>query len=117
MYQITGEVYLDRFNECYKKIIVIFPKPTDASLNSIIKLIKREKLSPFQERSNCCPLDNCIYAFTYPNNKCELMCVNDIAILFGYLTANGFIINTDVTKVMQDSTVKIPNLICFIQKI
>ena len=117
MYQITGEVYLDRFNECYKKIIVISPKPTDPSLNSIIKLIKREKLSPFQERSNCCPLSDCINAFTYPNNKCELMCVNDISILFGYLISNGFIINTDVTKIMQDSNVKIPNLICFIQKI
>jgi len=112
MYQITSEAYLDRFNECYKNILVISPKPTDISLNLITKAISREKLSPFQEISPCCPLDRCLYAFIHPN--CELMCVNDIAVLFGYLTSNGYTINTDLTKIMQDSDVKIKNLICFI---
>ena len=55
-----------------------------------------------------------MYAFVHPHNKCELLCVNDIALLFGYLTNNGYIINTDVTKIMQKSDVKIKNLICFI---
>ena len=114
MYQITSEVYLDKFNECYKNIVVISPKPNDASLNSITKPIPREKLSPFQELSPCCPLDRCIYAFLNPNNRCELLCVNDIAILSGFLTTNGFNINTDITKMMQDSDVKITKLICFI---
>ncbi len=114
MYQISSEVYLDRFNECYKNILVISPRPQDASLNSITKPITREKLSPFQEISPCCPLDRCVYAFVHPNNKCELLCVNNIAILFGFLTTNGYVINTDLTKIMQDSDVKLKNLICFI---
>ena len=113
MYQISSEVYLDRFNECYKNIVVISPKPTD-SLNSITRALQRDKLSPFQEISPCCPLDRCIYAFLNPRNRCELLCVNDIAILFGFLTTNGYTINTDLTKIMQDSDVKIKNLICFI---
>jgi len=111
MYQISSEAYLDKFNECYKNIVVISPKPNDPSLNSITRAISREKLSPFQEISPCCPLDRCIYAFVHPN-RCELLCVNDIAILFGFLTTNGYTINTDLTKIMQDSDVK--NLICFI---
>ena len=114
MYQITSEVYLDRFNECYKNILVISPRPKDASLNAITKPISRQKLSPFQEISPCCPLDRCIYAFVHPHNKCELLCVDDIVLLFGYLNANGYTINTNVTKIMQKSDVKIKNLICFI---
>ena len=114
MYQITSEVYLDRFNECYKNILVISPQPKDASLNAITKPISRQKLSPFQEISPCCPLDRCIYAFVHPRNKCELLCVDDIVLLFGYMNANGYTINTNVTKIMQKSDVKIKNLICFI---
>ena len=83
MYRISSEVYLDRFNECYKNIIVISPRPQDASLNSITKSITREKLSPFQELSPCYP--KCVYAFVHPK-KCELLCVDNIAILFGFLT-------------------------------
>ena len=110
MYQVSSEAYLDKFDECYKNIVVISPKPTDASLNLIIKAIPREKLSPFQEIY----YDKCIYAFV--NSNGELLCVNEIAVLFGFLTSNGYTINTDITKMMQDSDVKIKNLICFIYK-
>ena len=114
MYQIKSEVYLDKFNECYKKIITIHPKPKNNKLNSMIKTISREKLSPFQENSTCCAQSKCIYAFINPSCKCELLCIDDIAILFNFLLSNGFKINTDITKIMLKSDVRIPNLICFI---
>lgn len=114
MYQITSEIYLDKFNKCYKKIIIISPKPD--TLKSIIKTIPREKLSPYDESHHCCQTNRCLNAFLNPNKKCELLCVDQISILFQYLLAKGFIINTDITKIMQDSDVKIHNLICFISK-
>lgn len=117
MYQITSEIYLDRRDKCYKKIVAISPKPTELALQSITKLIHREKLSPFQEISPCCPYDPCMYAVVDPKDKCQLMCINDITLLFGYLKLKGFKVNTDITKIMQDSTVQIPNLICFISKV
>ena len=46
----------------------------------------------------------------------ELLCVNDIALLFSYLNQNAYNINTDVTKIMLKSSVQIKNLICFISK-
>tara|TARA_B100001093_G_scaffold339441_2_gene324218 strand:- start:1641 stop:1991 length:351 start_codon:yes stop_codon:yes gene_type:complete len=116
MYQITSEVYLDLYNECYKNILVIYPKPKDPSLNAITKPITREKLSPFDDISPCCPRDRCMYAVVHPYNKCELLCVNDIALLFSYLNENSYNINTDVTKIMLKSSVQIKNLICFISK-
>ena len=114
MYQIKSEVYLDKFDECYKKIITIHPKPKNDKLNSIIKTISRQKLSPFQENSPCCTQSKCMYAFINPSCKCELLCIDDIAILFNFLLSNGFKINTDITKIMLKSDVRIPNLICFI---
>jgi hypothetical protein len=116
MYQITSEIYLDKINKCYKKIIIISPNPTDDILKSIIKTIPREKLSPYDEIYPCCQANRCLNAFVNPNEKCELLCVDQISILFQYLLTNSFIINTDITKIMQDSDVKIPNLICFISK-
>ena len=114
MYQIRSQVYLDKFEECYRDIVVITPRPTNPVLESITKPIRRERLSPFDYSGPCCEPDACIYAFLNPTDRCKLLCVKDIATLFGFLISNGFTINTDITKMMQDSDVKIPKLICFV---
>jgi hypothetical protein len=116
MYLIKSEVYLDKTNNCYKKILVISPSPqNDPYLLSITKLVNREKLSPYKQPEQCCSLPNCFYAFVNPCNKCELLCVDQIAILFSELSKN-YSINTNLTEIMQNSDVKINNLICFIEK-
>ena len=121
MYQITSEVYLDKYNECYKKVLVMRPAPKDDILKKISKLVNTEKLSPFKDRSPCCSEDYCKYIICNPNNSskcnCDFLCVKDIHIFFNYLLTNGYSINTDITKIMQKSDVKIKNLICFISKI
>ena len=117
MYQLTSEVWLDQQNQCYKKVIVITPPPTDPALIAITKLFNRVKLSPFKEQSPCCPKNNCLYIVMNPNSCCcEMLCVTDLVILFNYLVANGFTINTDITKIMFKSDVQLKNLICFITK-
>mgnify|MGYP006908615106 CR=1 FL=1 len=118
MYQISSEVYLDKYNECYKNILVITPAPLpkDKALMKITKQLHREKLSPFEENTSCCYKNNCITAFKNMNNCNELLTVDQISILFGYLIRNGYIINTEITKMMQQSQVVIPNLICFVSK-
>ena len=116
MYLLKKEVYLDQFNECYKHVIVISPKPQEKSLLEITKLVQREKLSPFQQRSACCPEDQCYYIILNPKNTCEFLCINNITLLFNYLFFHGFKIDTSVTKVMQMSDAKINDLICFISK-
>lgn len=120
MYQLTSEVYLDKYNECYKKVIVIRPAPKDDILKKISKLVNFEKLSPFQDKSVCCSEDSCKYIICNPIHQiscnCEFLCVKDIHLLFNYLLSNGYTVNTDITKIMQKSDVKIKNLICFISK-
>lgn len=115
MYILKKEVYLDHYNKCYKHIIVISPKPTEKALLEISKLVHREKLSPFQQISPCCPEEQCYYILLHPKTR-EFLCINQITILFNYLFENGFKIDTSVTEVMQQSSVKIKDLICFISK-
>lgn len=115
-YQLQSNVWLSKHDECYKKIITISPKPTDPALISITKLYNNQKLSPFQQQSPCCDEDRCLYVVMDPKNKCEMLCVDKISILFSYLIQNGFTFNTDLTKIMLKSSVQIKDLIAFITK-
>ena len=116
MYQLKSESWLDKRNECYKKIISITPPPKDADLKHITKLFPRVKLSPFKVTHSCCSQEICVYIIMDPNNICEMLCVNNIVNLFSYLVGKGFVVNTDITKIMLRSDVQIPNLICYITK-
>lgn len=117
MYQLKTQIYLDKHQKCYKKIITIEPLPDDPKIKNIIRQVRREKLSPFDEPTECCSATNtCINAFVEPNCKCDLLCVDKIGDLFSYLKKNGYKINTSVTKILLKSDARIPNLICFIEK-
>ena len=116
MYQLTSEVWLDQQNQCYKKVIVITPPPTDPALVAITTLRPRIRLSTFKEPSPCCPKNNCLYVIMNPTNPCEMLCVEDLVLLFSYLANHGFTVNTNITKMMFKSDVQLKNLICFITK-
>lgn len=114
MYTLISMPFLDNYEKCYRNILVVNTKPT-GPLSTIVKLINPPKLSPFQVDSKCCPQQKCVYAITDLENKHEFMCVNDIPKLFTFLVENGYTIDTSITKMMQNSTVKMDNsLLCFI---
>ena len=116
IYKIKGDVYLDKKNECYKKILVIDPNPNDPTINHIIKTIQRIKLSPFEENSPCCPINNCLAVIMNPDIPTEFLSINNIDKLFTILLANGYTIDYNLSKILMKSQVEIPNLICFISK-
>ena len=110
-FQLSEEVYLDKCNKCYKNIITINKIPND--LSSIIKTIRREKLSPFDVKGNCECISPCLFAILNPENKRDLLCLDDIAELFCFLINNGYKIEDKITKIMSKKQRK---LICFISK-
>jgi len=110
-FQLNEEVYLDKCNKCYKNIITINKMPNDPNLSSIIKTIRREKLSPFDVKSNCECISSCLFAILNPENKRDLLCLDDIAELFCFLINNGYKIEDKITKIMSKKQRK---LICFI---
>ena len=85
-------------------------------LQNLIKTLQNTKVSPFKSNSPCCPASVCIYAILDPQNPSNLLCMKNIANLFSFLTTNGYTIQYELTKIMQNSTEKINKLICFISK-
>ena len=116
MFALKSKIYLDEFNKCYKKIMIIDPVPNDEKIKKILKTIPNKKLSPFDESDNCCPKKHCLNAVLNPNNLCQLLCFDDITLLFQYLLTNNYKINTDITKIMMKGKNQIPDLICFVTK-
>ena len=112
-YQLSTEVYLDKCNKCYKNIIVINKMPQDPILKTIVKMISREKLSPFDVIGNCECRKSCLFVILNPENKNDFICIEDIADLFCFLIDNGYTINDKITKFMSKKNNKI---IFFISK-
>ena len=113
VYTLVVRPYLDQRNQCYKKIITVNQKP-EGPLANITKQIHAPKNSEFEQYSPCCPQNNCIYAITNIDNN-ELMCISEVPNLFAFLSTNGYVVDTNMTKMMNDSKVQISNdLLCFI---
>jgi hypothetical protein len=114
IYMLTSQPYYCSINQCYRQILVLNQKPT-GPLYQISKRINPPKLSPFKEISVCCNQPTCIWAIKSPDNKCDLMCVEELPMLFQFLMNNGYIIDTSITKMMNESSVKLNNpMICYI---
>ena len=112
-YLLSSQPFLDKFNSCYKNILTINKMP-EGPLKQYVKRINPPKLSIFSENSRCCPNSTCIYAFHSFNNKHELLCIDDIGDLFHFMVTNKYVINTELTKVIQKSGLKLSNnTICF----
>jgi hypothetical protein len=114
LYTLTAIPFYDSIQQCYRKVLTINIEPV-GPLKSLTKRTIAPKLSPFQERNVCCPTSNCIYIIMSPTNPSEYLCINDIGQFFSYLVTNGYTIDTSITKMMNESDVKIDNsLLCFI---
>ena len=112
-YQLRAVVYLDKRNDCYKKIVIINQKP-QGPLQTLVRSLHIPKPSPFTTYNNCSPSPYCHQAIMHPTKPKEFLCMNEIADLFSFLTTNGYTINTEITKMMMQGTEKIDKLICFI---
>ena len=121
-YMISTKVYLDNYNQCYKNIVVINLQP-EGPLGKIVRKIHTPQLSPFNSISPCCKTKECSFALFSLNDVCFngekngcLMCEDEIPNLFSFLLSNGYKIDTSLTKMMNQSEIKISNdkLLCFI---
>jgi len=111
---LSSMPYLDQYNNCYKNILTININPI-GPLKSIVRRINPPKLSIFKEPSPCCPNQTCYYAVKSFNNPQELLCLDEIPILFNFLLTNQYKIDNSLTKLMNNSSIKMTNpILCFI---
>ena len=114
LYAIEKATHYDSYLQQYRQIIIINKKP-EGPLLKISSRINPPKISPFKTKSICCPNPDCIWVIKNPENSCNLMCIDELPLLFQFLLNNGYIIDTSITEMMNKSSVKLEfPLICYI---
>lgn len=111
-YSISTQMYYDSIEQCYKRIFVIDRSPV-GPLASIVKTLHTPKLSPFQESSPCCPINNCVQAIYNPHHPYRLLMVDEQVTLIQFLTTNHYKIDTSLTKLILKNPVQPTNQLMF----
>jgi hypothetical protein len=117
MYAVYSIPFLDKSQKCYYNVLMIEPKPSNDIL-MLTKQIMMPNLTGRTEYGGCSHNNNCVYTFKSIQNDNELMRVNEIPQLFGELLLKGYIVNSDLTKMLIQTKITHENktLLCYIQK-
>jgi hypothetical protein len=120
---LFSQPYYDPCSQCYLNIVTMNLPPR----GPLLKLTRRVKLYPlseFKEPGNCTRLQTCglglrsmrfLYGFggfvggdSYNNSySCSgLMTVDEVPDLFSFLLSNGYTIDTSITKMMNQSSIR-----------
>ena len=118
---LSSQSYLDLHNQCYKNIVVTNLLP-QGPLCEIVRRINFPPLSQFKQPGPCNPMKRCglaLMSFDRCCNNNDLMTVDEVPNLISYLVSNGYIVDTSITKMFNDSDIKFDTntgnkLICFI---
>jgi hypothetical protein len=117
---LFSQPYYDPCSQCYLNIITM-NLPPRGPLFKITRRVKLYPLSQFKEPGNCTRLQSCglgllslrfLDSFVgYNNNRCSyscshLMTVDEIPDLFSFLLSNGYTIDTSITKMMNQSSIR-----------
>ncbi len=114
VYTLSSKVYLDTHTNCYKKIISINDMP-EGPLQTFVSRVRQNKLSIFQQYSDCCEWKPCFYAIHYPGQVQDFFTLDSLPELFSLLTSNGYKIDTQITQMLnQSQNVRLDGFICFI---
>ncbi len=119
MYALYTRLYLHPITKEYIEVFMVEPKPKGPLL-SILKRVAPLKLSPYKGFNQC---EGCIYLVKNinPDRRCstEFLAVDDLPILFCFLTDNGYDIDTKLTKLMIQgkSAATKRNLVCYIREL
>lgn len=98
-YALCLRVFLDKHYECYRNIITINEMP-EGALRQLVRRVQNPILSPFEIHDPCGNHTKCLWAlFTIYNQH---MTEKDIPHLISFLTNNGYIVDTKITKLMKE---------------
>jgi hypothetical protein len=125
-FSLFSQPYLDRFNQCYKNIIVINLQP-QGPLSEFVSRVQFPPLSEFKQPGQCDPLRQCGLALRSLDGYCsmgckktdDLMITDEVPNLISFLVANGYTVDTSITKMFNNSDIRFDinvgnKLICFV---
>jgi hypothetical protein len=105
-------------SKCYIKAFALDRMPSPGSpLSQIVKRTVLPKLSTFQQGNECDPYKTCGNIVMNPHNILEYARPDDIPLIFTWLIQHGYTIDTSITKMINDSTVRMSNpILCFVSR-
>ena len=115
-FSLFSRPYLDRYNQCYKNIVVT-NLPPQGPLSEFVSRIQFPPLSEFKYPGPCGHLRQCGLALLslggYCNVGCgktaDLMITDEIPDLISYLVSAGYTVDTSITKMFNASDIKFNN--------
>jgi hypothetical protein len=111
MFGLYTRVYLNSYTQEYETILTIDRMPDETSpLKNIVRHLRLPSLSPFQPRGRyACSNTNPVYGILSLMNpvpgSTEWMTPAEIPALFSFLMENGYVINTELTRMINDGPV------------
>ena len=121
-YVLSIEPYLNTYSKQYQNILTIDKMPM-GPLSQMVSRYSSPKLSPFQGSNDCCTTQ-ALRAFGKlgilrqgGNRENYFLTEEDVPGLLGYLTANGYAIDTSITKVVQKAGIMMQNkrMVCVLK--
>ena len=126
-FSLFSQPYLDRYNQCYKNIVVTNCHP-QGPLSKYILRINFPPLSEFSTEGPCNPVKKCGLALASLANSCEIGCkgktdnlmiTDEVPNLISFLILNGYKVDTSITKMFNSSEIRFDTntgnkLICFV---
>ena len=112
-YVLSIEPYLNTYSKQYQNIITIDKMPT-GPLSQFVRRYNSSKLSQFHDLPNVCK-----YAFLRMggNRENSFLTADDVPSLLGYITANGYTIDTSITKIVQKANITNKTIVCIIRPV
>ena len=112
VFQILEKIHLNHFTKEYEKIYILKNKPNDEALSKHLKLIAKNKLSPFDDFHNT--ENHCYYAFVSPKNSHTFVQKKDVEDLINIIIDSGYKIEYNMMKLINKR--EKGNIFCFISK-
>ena len=100
-YNISTQVYYHDTKGCHSRIFVIDRYP-NGPLSLITRTLRTPRLSPFKQNTSCCAPQSCTVAFCHQTTK-SLLEIHEQPILLNYLLSNGYVIETELTKLLMNN--------------
>lgn len=112
-YVLSIEPYLNTYSKQYQNILTIDKMPM-GPLSQMVSRYSSPKLSPFQGSNDCCKLGILRQG---GNRENYFLTEEDVPGLLGYLTTNGYAIDTSITKVVQKAGIMMQNkrMVCVLK--
>ena len=105
-FKVQEEVYLDKLNKCYIKILTTNKKPENSPLKDYLIELPRQRLSSFDYDCNCTTKPHCLLAFINPVSK-TFITQDEIEVLVDMMVNSDYKIDYQLTKLIKKNNEKL----------